>query len=135
MYFTTIFLKQNKRKKEKDMTLVQASESHCLLSSQALTAFIILSLSFLDFQAHCVCVCVWFFFFLFFSSPHLSLSLSPLSSQYSSNSFVHFIEAVLSLPKHYLQTCILSAQSATIPFLKCFFSFHLAGPRAAVSPT
>ena len=56
------------------MTLVQASESHCLLSSQALTAFIILSLSFLDFQAHCVCVCVWFFFSFLFFPPPLSLS-------------------------------------------------------------
>ena len=59
------------------MTLVQASESHCPLSSQALTAFIILSLSFLDFQAHfvcvCVCVCGFFFSFLFFPPP-LSLS-------------------------------------------------------------
>ena len=34
---------------------------------------------------------------------------------------MHFIEAVFSLPKHCLQTHIFSAQSATVPFLKCFW--------------
>ena len=95
------------------MTLVQASESQSLIFS----------------GFNCIHHCVsffpgrsslfflfFFFFFLFF--PQLSLSIS---SQYSSNSFVHFIEAVFSLPKHCLQTHIFSTQSATVPFLKCFW--------------